>query len=153
MATPTTTPTIMPSDLVARMSRLGVNQEFMAQYVGLSQSEVSKLVSGVRPQGEGHRKIADALRELEGISAIFFPLQPQFKSVPAVKEFLRNPRLPAIFELLTPAQVLSLPEQDLTNLNAISLQGDALEASIAAIQKESQENFLAWLNEQQESGR
>ena len=143
----TTAPTIMPSDLVARMDRLSVTQEFLARYVGLSQPEVSKLISGVRPQGEGHRKIADALRELEGISAIFAPLQPQFKSVSDVKSFLQNPRLPNLFALLTPAQVVNLPGQDLTNLNAISLQGDALEREIAAIKAKSQEDFLAWLNE------
>jgi transcriptional regulator with XRE-family HTH domain len=126
----TTASTIMPSDLVARMDRLGVTQEFLARYVGLSQPEVSKLVSGVRPQGEGHRKIADALRELEGISAIFAPLQPQFKSVSDVKSFLQNPRLPNLFALLTPAQVVNIPGQDLTNLNAISLRGDRMEQEI-----------------------
>src|SRR5580692_4465338 len=78
----TATPTI-GQDFAARIEALGISQEFLAQYVGLSQSEISKLISGVRPQGEGHRKINDALRDLENVVECFRPMKPLFDDADA----------------------------------------------------------------------
>jgi transcriptional regulator with XRE-family HTH domain len=140
--------TIAPTteqDFAVRMENLGVTQEFLARYVGLSQSEVSKLVSGVRPQGEGHRKINDALQELENVVEFFKPMKPLFDDADAVKEWLRSPSLPNLFALLSHAQLLQLNASELTAVNAISLDCERLEEEIAAIQEKTRKEFLAWL--------
>jgi transcriptional regulator with XRE-family HTH domain len=148
----TITPTT-EQDFAARMESLAVTQEFLARYVGLSQSEVSKLVSGVRPQGEGHRKINDALRDLESVVECFRPMKPLFDDADAVKEWLRCPSLPTLFKLLSDAQLKQLNAQELTSLNAIYAEGERLEAEIAAIQEETRKRFIAWMEESQTSGR
>ena len=127
------------------MESLGVTQEFLARYVGLSQSEVSKLVSGVRPQGEGHRKINDALQELESVAEFFKPMKPMFDDADAVKKWLSSPSLPNLFSLLTDAQLLQLNVSELTAMNIISADCERMEAEIAALQEKTQKEFIAWL--------
>jgi transcriptional regulator with XRE-family HTH domain len=145
----TIAPTTEPSlDLVARMERLCISQEFLAQYVGLSQSEVSKLISGVRPQGEGHRKINDALKELEGIALYFLPMKPLFDDADAVKKWRDSPRLPNLFSLIGDAQWRQLDE-----INRLDADNTRMEREIEEISQKSQKLFLEWLNENQTSGR
>jgi transcriptional regulator with XRE-family HTH domain len=140
----TATPTI-GQDFAARIEALGISQEFLAQYVGLSQSEISKLISGVRPQGEGHRKINDALRDLENVVECFRPMKPLFDDADAVKEWLCSPSLPNLFKLLTDAQLKQLSAQELTTVNAMYAEGERLEAEIATLQEETRKKFIDWL--------
>jgi transcriptional regulator with XRE-family HTH domain len=140
----TITPTT-EQDFAARMECLGVTQEFLARYVGLSQSEVSKLISGVRPQGEGHRKINDALQELEAIAACFAPMKPAFENADAVREWLRSPTLPNLFKLLTDAQLQYLDAAWLTSVSAISSDCERLEAEIAASHQQARDAWLEFL--------
>lgn len=134
-------------DFAARMESLGVTQEFLARYVGLSQSEVSKLVSGVRPQGEGHRKISDALRELETVAECFKPMKPLFDDADAVKNWLSSPNLPNLFALLSPAQLLKATSQELTSLNASYTESERLEGEISAVQEKSRQEWIKFLEE------
>jgi|SRR5208282_1393043 len=131
----------------ARMESLGVTQEFLARYVGLSQPEVSKLVSGIRPQGEGHRKINDALRELENVAECFKPMKPLFDNVDAVKNWLASPNLPNLFALLSSAQLLKATPQELTCLSASYANCESLEDKIAATQEKSRQEWITFLEE------
>jgi predicted transcriptional regulator len=138
--------TIAPTteqDFAARMEKIGVTQSFLAGYVGLSQSAISKAVNELTDSQR--TRINEALRELEEMSAFFAPMKPLFGDAAAVKEWLRSPALPNLFKLLTDAQLMQLNTQELTQLNAISLQGDRLEEKIEASEQRTQRLFLDWL--------
>jgi transcriptional regulator with XRE-family HTH domain len=137
-----TTSTITGQDFAARMDRLGVTQNFLSLYVGLSQSEISKIVGGIRPQGESHRKISDALRELEVAATYFYPMKPSFEDVNAVKAWLRSPALPNLFNLLTNAQLARLNASELTAVNAISRENERLEGEAVVIREQTQKSWL-----------
>jgi transcriptional regulator with XRE-family HTH domain len=133
-------------DFAARMDKLGVTQSFLAQYVGLSQSEVSKIVGGIRPQDSQRTKqIDEALQELEGVAVFFAPMKPAFEDADAVKAWLRSPVLPNLFKLLTDAQLLQLNASELTAVNAVSSENERLEAEIAALQEKTRNEFTAWM--------
>lgn len=144
-------------DFAARIDRLGATQEFVGRFVGLSQSEVSRLVSGVRLPGDGHRKLDAGLRELENVAEFFLPMKPMFDDPDAVKEWLRSPSLPNLFKLLTDAQLAQLKTSELTAVNALFSKGDRLEEEIARTQErseaaitrtheEARRLFLDWLS-------
>jgi len=106
------------TEQAARMKRLGITQEFLAEYVGLSQSEVSKVVSGVRAPGKSHRKIANALQELEAVAVFFAPMKPAFEDADAVKEWLHSPALPNLFKLLTSVPRSQQKKDDLQQVHS-----------------------------------
>jgi transcriptional regulator with XRE-family HTH domain len=134
-------------NFAARMKTIGVTQEFLADYIGVSQSEISKRVCGIRPQGEGHREIDRALQDLEGIAACFSPLKPLFDDVAAVKEWLVRPALPILFRLLSDVQLPQINASVLTSLNAMSRENERLEAEIELSQEETQSLWLEFLQE------
>jgi transcriptional regulator with XRE-family HTH domain len=140
---------IFAEDFAARLARLGITQEFLATYIGLSQSEVSKIVSGVRPQGKGHQKINEALLELENLARFFAPMKIAFDQADSVKEWLRSPSLPNLFALLSDAQLAQLKPLELTAANALfeksEKESQKLESEIAAINEATRKKFAEWL--------
>jgi hypothetical protein len=144
--------TIAPTteqDFAARMERLGITQKFLGEYVGLTQSTISKTVN---ESTDGQRtKINEALRELEGVAAFFAPMKPLFDDVGAVKAWLRSPGLPNLFKLLSHTQLLQLKASALTTVNAMSLECEHKEREIEAIQAKTQREFVAWLSESHET--
>jgi predicted transcriptional regulator len=144
-----TTAATIEQSLAARIENLGVTQEFLATYVGLSQSEVSKLVSGVRPQGESHRKIDEALRELENLARFFSPMKIAFDEADVVKAWIHNPSLPNLFKLLSDAQLAQLKPSELTAANEMfaksEKESEELESEIAAIHEATRKIFTEWL--------
>jgi hypothetical protein len=140
-------PTEQELDFAARMERLGVVQQFLADYTGLSQSEVSKIVGGIRSQGEGHRKINDALHELEQVAAVFSPMKPAFEDANAVKAWRIRPDLPNLFRLLTDAQLQQLNASELTVVNARFAECERLEDETAAINEKSRNDWLGYFEE------
>jgi transcriptional regulator with XRE-family HTH domain len=136
---------IFAKDFAARMSRLGITQEFLARYVGLSQSEISKILSGVRSQSFCAPQINDALRELEDVAECFHPMKPLFDDPDAVKQWISSPSLPRLFSLLSDAQLKLLTAEELTAANAISLECERLEEEIAALHEATRKMFGEWL--------
>lgn len=139
----TIAPTTTEQDFAARMENLGVTQSFLAEYVGLSQSAISKAVNELTDSQR--TKISDALRELESVASFFAPMKPLFEDADAVKQWLRSPVLPNLFKLLTDAQLLQLKASELTVVNELSAQGEAIEERIAALEEKTRKEFLAWL--------
>jgi transcriptional regulator with XRE-family HTH domain len=134
-------------NFAARMKAIGVTQEFLADYIGVSQSEISKRVCGIRPQGEGHREIDRALRELESVAVCFYPMKLLFDNVPAVKEWLVRPALPILFKMLTDAQLSQVAPECLTSLNIISRESERLGEEIEISQEQTQTLWLEFLQE------
>jgi transcriptional regulator with XRE-family HTH domain len=140
----TAAPTI-GQDFAARMKQLGVTQEFLAAYTGLSQSAISKAVNELTDNQR--TKIHNAIQELETVAECFKPMKPLFDDVDAVKKWLSSPNLPNLFALLSPAQLLKATSQELTSLNASYTESERLEGEIAAIQEKSRQEWITFLEE------
>jgi hypothetical protein len=142
----TIAPTTEPSlDLVARMDRLGVTQAFMGEYLHLSQSEISKAVNEVTDSQ--HTRINAALRELEEISALFYPQKLWFENAEATRSFINSPRLPNLFSLLSETQWL-----EVDRLNRIWAEGNRLEAEIESSELRTRDLWVKFLSESNTSG-
>jgi transcriptional regulator with XRE-family HTH domain len=94
----TATPTI-GEDFSLRMERLGVTQEFLGEFTGLSQSAISKAVNELTDSQRS--KINAALRELEEISALFYPQKLWFEDAKATREWINSPQLPCLFAVFS----------------------------------------------------
>jgi hypothetical protein len=86
-------------DFSLRMERLGVTQEFLGAFTGLSQSAISKAVNELTDSQR--TKINAALRELEEISALFYPQKLWFEDAKATREWINSPQLPRLFAVFS----------------------------------------------------
>lgn len=88
--------------LRARMDALEVGQAFVAEYSGFSQSEMSKILAGLRiPDASRVAQIEATLTDLEGLAAMMRPAKlvwdlPSVKIL--VKELVKKPEARIEFE-------------------------------------------------------
>jgi len=154
----TIAPTTTEQDFAARMEKLGVTQSFLAEYVGLSQSAISKAVNELTDSQR--TKISDALLELEEISALFYPQKLWFQDAKATREWIDSPRLPRLFSVILAAQKnraagVAGSHQEAVMQYALEKLEECrrLEAEIASIQEKSRDEWSKFLEEINPSGR
>jgi predicted transcriptional regulator len=88
--------------LRARMTALNVGQSFVAEYSGFSQSEMSKILAGIRtPDSARVKQIEATLSDLEGLAKMMRPAKIVW-DLPSVtilvKELLKKPEAKKEFE-------------------------------------------------------
>jgi len=77
-------------ELRARMAALEVGQAFVAEYSGFSQSEMSKILAGIRiPDSDRVAQIESTLNDLEGIVNMLRPVKIVW-DLPSVKIFVNE---------------------------------------------------------------
>jgi hypothetical protein len=137
----------------ARLEKLGMSQRFFSELCEVSQTDLSRMLSGTKPMsGEQTKAFYGKLKSLEELKDMLEPLSFAWTSPATVNDWLTNPRFPALFALLSSTRLRQLTTEDMARLNAISAEGDRIQAETEAIRKKSQEDFLAWLNEYPNSG-
>jgi hypothetical protein len=91
VATPITTSGSLDATktVPVRCERLGVSQNFLASYIGISKSELSRCLNGRGMGGERTEQLNKALSELENLVELFQPMPLRFDDAGQIRDLVR----------------------------------------------------------------
>ncbi len=97
-----TVPTLDARNTIpARLEKLGMSQSFFAALCSTNKAEFSRLLNGQKPlSGEQTLDFCETLDRLEELVKFLEPMTFSWSDPQATREWLRNPVLPNLFQLL-----------------------------------------------------